>query len=102
MGALTPHAARLDDTVTDPVFVGGQSLSEDDLKPFTEWMEGVLPGSAPDVVNRATFTDEAGVPNSAYLLYWRALRTMNWAKQKAVSGWWKSQDRLAGTLGIWR
>ena len=59
------YAARLNDTVTEPVFayIGGQSLSEDDLKPFTEWMEGVLASgrSKPEVVNRATFTDEAGV-----------------------------------------
>ena len=101
------YAARLNDTVIEPVFayIGGQSLSEDDLKPFTEWIEGVLASgrSKPDVVNRATFTDEAGVPNLVYLLCWRApVDYADWAKQKAVSGWWKSKDRLTGTLGIWR
>ena len=101
------YVARLNDNVAEPVFayIGGQSLSEDDLKPFTEWMEGVLASgrAKPDVVNRATFTDEAGVPNSVYLLCWRApVDFADWAKQTAVSGWWKSKDRLTGALGIWR
>ena len=101
------YAARLDNTLTEPVFayIGGQSSSKDDLKTFTEWMEGVLASgrSAPAVVNRATFTDETGVPNSVYLLCWRAPADYaDWTKQKAVSGWWKSEDRLIGTLGIWR
>ena len=108
MGAALPsYAARLDDTVTEPVFayIGGQSLSEDDLKPFTEWMEDVLVAgrSAPDVVNRARFTDEAGVANHVYLLCWCAPNDYeSWTKQKAVSGWWKSKDRLTGALGVWR
>ena len=41
--------------------------------------------------------------NSVYLLCWRApVDYADWAKQKAVSGWWKSKDRLTGALGIWR
>ena len=101
------YTARLDDSVTDPVFayIGGQSETDSDLKAFTEWMEEVLASgrSAPDVVNRARFTDEAGVANHVYLLCWRAPADYeSWAKQKAVSGWWKSKDRLTGALGVWR
>ena len=93
--AYSSYAARLNDTVTEPVFayIGGQSLSEDDLKPFTEWMEGVLASgrSKPDVVNRATFTEKLEF-RTRYLLCWRApVDYADWAKQKAVSSGGKAR-----------
>ena len=101
------YSARFGDGVSEPVFayIGGQSETESDLKPFTEWMEDVLASepSGVEVVNRAKFTDEAGVPNFVYLLCWRSPADYEeWAKQKSVSTWWGSEDRLTGALGIWR
>ena len=58
--------------------------------------------NAPELVEKAFFSDATSTPNHVYLAYWRNGRYPDWWEQDVAAGWWADEQRVSEAAGYWR
>ncbi len=71
---------------------------------FSQWATDALYGSdfAPELVDKAKFTDLEGLTNTVYIAYWRDSDYQHWWSNDDASGWWQNDKRVEEGVGYWR
>lgn len=71
---------------------------------WAQWTGGALYAgeNKPEIVEKATFVDKAGIANTVCIAYWRNDGYDAWWARDDVRGWWQNEKRVDEGSGYWR
>jgi len=79
------------------------AVQGEETEPFNMWISSALYNAefAPELIDKAQFTDLNGIVNTVYIAYWRNENQRAWWSNQEISSWWQSDDRLSENVGYW-